>query len=142
MQPIEGITPEMLWTFLTVLAGLAALMVLGYKVVEIVRKEQEYKKKKREQPENRLAEDISSKILEKIEPRFNAIDRKLANDKAQIEAHTREISELRMRAEGTEKGMRAVCKGMLVLMNNAKGNATDQEIDDAAREFTNYLADK
>ena len=142
MQPIEGITPEMLWTFFVVLVGLATLVVLGYKVVEIVRKEQEYKRKKREQPEDKLADDISSKILEKIEPRFNAIDRKLANDKTQIEAHAREIAELRKRAEGTEQGMRAVCKGMLVLMNNAKGNATDQEIDDAARAFTNYLADK
>lgn len=40
---IEGISPSMLWTFCVVLVGLMALVVLVYKVIEIMRKEHERK---------------------------------------------------------------------------------------------------
>ena len=32
VQKIEGISPQMLWTFLIVLVGLATLFILGHKV--------------------------------------------------------------------------------------------------------------
>ena len=47
-QAIEGITPGMIWTFLVVLVGLMALVVLGDKVLDVFRKA---KKRKQEQTE-------------------------------------------------------------------------------------------
>ena len=38
MQPIEGLTPEILWYTLVGLAGLGALVVLGDKVADVFRR--------------------------------------------------------------------------------------------------------
>ena len=44
MEKIEGITPAMLWTFLVVLVGLMALVVLGDKVMDVFRNIKKRKK--------------------------------------------------------------------------------------------------
>ena len=138
MKPIEGITPDMLWTFLLVLVGLGALVVLADKVADVWRKH----KKRKAEPEEKLADEISRKVITNMDARFADIDRKLANDKAMIESHTREINELRGRIETTEAGIKALCMGVLALMNNARGIASQKEMDDATATFNKYLTNK
>lgn len=139
MPAIEGFTPDMLWTALKVIVGLCALVVLWDKVRDVFASAKKRKDAKR--PE--LADEISEKVLEKLEPRFAEIDRKLANDKATIDGHTRQIEALNMRTDNQDTGLRALCHGMLALLDNAEkcGNGS-QEITDAKKSFTNYLADK
>lgn len=139
MPAIEGFTPDMLWTAMKVVVGLCALVVLWDKVRDVFASAKKRKDAKR--PE--LADEISEKVLEKLEPRFAEIDRKLANDKATIDGHTRQIEALNMRTDNQDTGLRALCHGMLALLDNAEkcGNGS-QEITDAKKSFTNYLADK
>ena len=139
MPAIEGFTPDMLWTAMKVVVGLCALVVLWDKVRDVFASAKKRKDAKR--PE--LADEISEKVLEKLEPRFSEIDRKLASDKAAIDGHTRQIEALNLRTDNQDAGLRALCHGMLALLDNAEkcGNGS-QEITDAKKSFTNYLADK
>jgi uncharacterized protein (UPF0210 family) len=138
LQPIEGITPSTLWTFLTVLVGICALIVLGDKVLTVFRNAQRRKK----EPEDKLAEEISAKVLEKLEPRFQAIDQKLSNDKATIDSHTRQIESLAKRADGTDTGIKAINRGVLALLNHALHNGNTDELENAQKGINDYLIDR
>lgn len=141
MQPIEGITPEALWTFLVVLVGLGALIVLGDKVMDVWRKHKA-RKAVNEGPEGHLAEEISKKVMEKLEPRFSEIDRKLANDKALLDDHTRRLSTYESKFTQQEEGQRAICRGVLALLSHEiNGNSTDK-LREALEGIKNYLIEK
>lgn len=141
MQPIEGLTPEVIWYTLIGLVGIGTLIVLADKVMDVFRKKQERDKLKG-QPGERLAENISEKVLKKLEPRFNEIDRKLANDKTLIDSHTLAISEHRENIKAIETGNRVLCRGILALLSHEiNGNSTDK-LRDSQKEITDYLIDK
>lgn len=137
MQPIEGITPGMLWTFLGVLIGLAALYVLYGKVRETYQRNKQMKA-----PENKLANEISAKVLEKLEPRFSEIERKLANDKATIDGHSRQMETLAKRADGNEDGIKALSRGVLALLNHELHNGNSDELEHAQQTLNDYLIEK
>ena len=141
MAPIEGITPEMLWTFLIVLVGLSAVFILGHKVVEILRKEHERKKLK-QQPSEKLAEEISTKVLENLEPRFGEIDRKLGNDKVLLDTHSRQIEALNKRMDGSEGGITAIMEGLLALMDYTIHGGDPKEITEAQKSMRSFLSRK
>lgn len=137
IKPIEGITPGMLWTFLGVLIGLAALYVLYGKVRET------YAKNKRmKDPEKKLADEISARVLEKLEPRFSEIERKLANDKATLDGHTRQIEALATRTNGNEDGVKALSRGVLALLNHTLHNGNTDELEHAQQALNDYLIEK
>ena len=141
MQPIEGITPGMLWTALVVLIGGATLYVLYGKVRETYRKQQEYKRM-RNDPGERLADDISEKVLEKLEPRFAEIDRKLSNDKALLDAHTRQIVAIEKRQDSLDSGQKAANRGILALLNHELHNGNSDEMEHAKQVMDDYLIEK
>jgi capsule polysaccharide export protein KpsE/RkpR len=138
IQPIEGITPGALWTTLYVLLALCLIVITVYKVVEIIRKERERKQARR--PE--LADEISGKVLEKLEPRLAEIDRKLANDKALIDNHTRQIAAVEARQDAMERGQKAQCRGVLALLNHELHNGNSDEMERAQAGMNDYLIDK
>ena len=138
MQPIEGITPGMLWTALYVIVGLCALIVLADKVRGVFAGAKERKEKKR--PE--LADEISSKVMEKLEPRFADIDRKLASDKTMLDAHTRQIEKLATRSDSNEDGIRALSRGVLALLNHEMHNGNGDELEHAQQALNDYLIEK
>lgn len=137
IKPIEGITPGMIWTFVAVLVGLAALYVLYGKVRETYQKN-----KKMKDPEKKLADEISARVLEKLEPRFAEIDRKLSNDKAIIDSHTRQIDALSSRTDGSEDGIKALSRGVLALLNHALHNGNNDELEKAQQGINEYLIQK
>ena len=137
LPPIEGITPGMLWTALAVLVAAAVLYVLYGKVRETYQKN-----KKMKDPENRLADEISVKVLEKLEPRFVEIEKKLSNDNGRIDENTRELTEHRKRMDSMETGQRAICRGVLALLSHEiNGNSVDK-LKEAQSGISNYLIDK
>jgi uncharacterized protein HemX len=137
IKPIEGITPGMIWTFVAVLVGLAALYVLYGKVRETYQKN-----KKMKDPENKLADEISARVLEKLEPRFAEIDKKLANDKATLAGHTRQIEALATRTNGNEDGVKALSRGVLALLNHTLHNGNTDELEHAQQALNDYLIEK
>lgn len=140
LQPIEGITPDMLWTALIVLVGVGGLIVLADKVMDVWRKHQA--RKQVNAPESKLADEISQKVLSKMEPRFVDIDRKFANDKQTLEAHTRQIGEINKRVDSLETGQKAQCRGILALLNHELHNGNSDEMEEAKKGMDNYLIEK
>ena len=137
MQPIDGVTPGMLWIALIVLIAGASLYVLYGKV-----RETRSKLKKMNDPEGKLADEISTKVLESLEPRFAEIDRKLSNDKAIIDSHTRQIDALSSRTDGSEDGIKALSRGVLALLNHALHNGNSDELEHAQQTLNDYLIEK
>jgi len=137
LPPIEGVTPRMLWTALIVLIAGAGLYVLYGKVRETYLKNKQMKS-----PENRLADEISAKVIEKMEPRFSEIDRKLANDKEQIDAHTRQINTMEKRQNSSDKAEKALCRGVLALLNHELHNGNTDEMEKAKSGIDDYLIEK
>ncbi len=138
MPPVEGLTPEILWYTLIGLVGIGTLIILGDKVLEVFRK----KKEREKQPEDELADVISRKVLEKLEPRFREIDRKLANDKLQIEDHTAKLSMQKHQIDEIEEGQRVMCRGVLAILSHMiNGNSSDA-LKESQKEITDYLITK
>ena len=140
LQPIEGITPDMLWTALIVLVGVGGLIVLADKVMDVWRKHQA--RKQVNAPESKLADEISQKVLSKLEPRFADIDKKFANDKQTLETHTRQIGEINKRVDSLEIGQKAQCRGILALLNHELHNGNSDEMEAAKKGMDNYLIEK
>ena len=149
---IEGISPDMLWTFCVVLVGLLALVVLVYKVVEIVRKEQERKADKQQMNGDDITDRIADKVMEKLTPQldekfgeinkhFESIDTKLANDKETIEMHTRQLNASEDRVKKLEDGNKALCHGIFALLGHEiDGNGNDV-LRLTQKAMKNYLID-
>ena len=139
MQPIEGITPSALWTFLGVLLALCGVVVLIDKVADVWRK---YKARKEIGPESKIAEEISKKVIANMKPQFDEIDKKFAHDKAEIEKHARQIAEIDRRVDSQDSGMKALCQGTLALLNHELHNGNSDEMEDAKKVIDTYLINK
>lgn len=151
-QTIEGITPSMLWTFCVVLVGLLALIVLVYKVVEIMRKEHERKVNREQLTSNDITERIASAVMGKLTPelnkrfdevykKFDEIDGKLSNDKEMIEMHTRQLNAYEARVDRLDDGNKALCHGVFALLSHeVNGNSIDK-LKAAHHAMQNYLID-
>ena len=145
-QPkIEGITPEMLWTFMVVLVGLAALFILGHKVVEIIRKEHERKIERQQLAGQDITDRIADKVMEKLQAKldekFDEIDRKLASDKETLEMHTNQLNAHRERVDRLDYDSKALCHGVFALLSHEiNGNSVDK-LKKAHDAMRNYLID-
>ena len=93
-------------------------------------------------PENKLADEISRKVLANMEPRFADIDRKFANDKMLIEVHTRQIGEIGKRVDSLETGQKAQCRGILALLNHELHNGNSDEMEAAKKGMDTYLIER
>ena len=138
MPPIEGLTPEILWYTLIGLVGIGTLIILGDKVLEVFRK----KKERENRPDDILADVISRKVLEKLEPRFQEIDRKLANDKLQIEDHTAKLSVQKRQIDEIEEGQRVMCRGVLAMLSHMINGDSSEALKESQKEITDYLITK
>lgn len=138
MPPVEGLTPEILWYTLIGIVGIGTLIILADKVLEVFRK----KKEREKQPEDELADVISQKVLEKLEPRFREIDRKLANDKLQIEDHTAKLSMQKHQIDEIEEGQRVMCRGVLAILSHMINGNSNEALKESQKEITDYLITK
>ena len=137
MPSVEGLTPEILWYTLIGLVGIGAIIVLTDKVLDVFRK-----RKKRAESTDELAETVSQKVLEKLEPRFAEIDRKLANDKTAIESNTRDIAGHNAQLGAIESGNRVLCRGILALLSHELNGNSDDKMKASQQEIMDYLIDK
>jgi len=142
LQPIEGITPTMLWNFVLVFLGLCAILVLVYKVVEIARKEHERKEKKAQLSGRDLTDEIADKVMNKLEPRLKKIDEKLSSDKERLDSHERRLNsdeaDMDRISENTEKILDAM-DGLL--LHFITGNDTEN-LKRVKKELDHYKNSK
>lgn len=138
VQPIEGITPEMLWNFVLVVLGLCAVIATVYKVVEIVRKEKERKKLSSVD----LTDEIANKVLEKLEPRFAEIDRKLTSDKDRLDNHESSLKSIQKSNAVVRDGLRVSCEALTAVLDHELHNGNGDQMQkarDALQQYTNSL---
>lgn len=149
---IEGISPDMLWTFCVVAVGLMALVVLVYKVVEIMRKEQERKQNRTQLQGQDITDRIADKVIAKLMPeidekfneinqKFESVDQKLANDKENIESHTRQLNAYEERVKKLEDGNKALCHGIFALLGHEVSGNSIENLKAAHKAMKNYLID-
>lgn len=136
--PIEGITPSYLWIFLYVAVGLCALIILIDKVLDVFRR----RKQRKDIAKPELAEEIAGKVMEKLRPDFDEIDRKLKSDHTRLDGHDRDIKTLYDRTDQDSNGVRTLVVGVLALLNHELHNGNANELNDAQKELNKYLINK
>ena len=141
LPSVEGLTPDILWYTIVGLVGIGALILLVDKVMEVFRKRRE-RKAVENTPSEKLADTISKAVLEKLEPRFVEIDRKLDTDKMRLDAHERRLSEQHSHIDDIEEGQKVICRGVLALLSHEINGNSDDKLRASQAEITNYLIDK
>lgn len=141
MPAVEGLTPEILWYTLVGVAGIGALIVLFDKVAEVFRKRKE-RQRIQQTPGEELADIVSAKVMEKLEPRFADIERKLDSDKVRIDAHDRQLTAQSAQISAIDEGQKVLCRGILALLSHEINGNSDDKLKASQSEITNYLIDK
>lgn len=141
LPAIEGLTPSVLWYTMFGLVCLGSLIVLGDKVLDVFRRKHERDKLKRE-PEDKLAETISAKVIAKLEPRFSDIDKKLATDKTRLDEHTRLLGAHEEKMSEIVRGNKIQCRGILAMLQHEINGDSIDKLNESQQEITNYLIDK
>lgn len=157
----QGIAPWMVW--IAILAGIAFCVAIAavWKVVEISRNEKRRKHDEMtaiaesvvQERVDTLAEDISQKVMDAMQEKFDAIDHKLSSDKVRIENSERRSNEHDKALERIEQtlesvnanildmreGFTYIARGTIASLNHQRHNGNPEELDDAARDLDRYL---
>jgi hypothetical protein len=137
MPTVEGLTPSVVWTTIYGIIGLCLLFMIIYKVFDAIRNEIERSRRMREMREPDLADRVSKKVLEDLEPRFQDIEKNLTKDKVRLDNHEKLINESMLSQKDTREGLIAICKTLLVIT----GSSDDPDkMKEAHDELMKYLA--
>jgi len=146
VQAIEGITPGMLWTFLIVLVGLMALVVLGDKVFDVFRRARRRRQDQQELQGDDITDRIAAKVMEKLTPtldeKFADINRKLEADKQTLELHTSQLNAQRDRVDRLDNDTRALLHGVSALLNHIATGNNVEKVKSTNAAMNNYLIDR
>lgn len=147
---LEGLLPVDIWNTIIVILILFGVFIAVFKGIVMIKDEVEKRKKKKELNNTDITEQIADKVSEKLTPqidekftsfeksfdkRFDEIDKKLASDKETLESHTHQLNEHEGRVSRLEGGDKALCHGMLALLER------DPALVNAQRAMKNYLID-
>ena len=148
LPEVEGLTPLILWYTLVGLVGIAALFILYDKVRTILKSRKKEKADEQQLAGQDITDRIAAKIEEKLEPKFAEInnkfadiDRKLSNDKADIELHTRQLNAYGDRVDKLERGNNALIHGVSALLAHSIDGNNTEKLKKAQSGMQNYLID-
>ena len=157
----QGVSPWMIPV--AVVVGIVACIAFAniWKVVQINREE---KKRKRDEitkiaeqavkeRADKLADEISKKVMESMQSKLSAIDRKLDSDKIRLEnaeKRSKEHDDALDRIEKTldsvdanirdiHEGFTYLARGTIATLNHQRHNGNAEELDKAAVELNTYL---
>jgi uncharacterized membrane protein YdbT with pleckstrin-like domain len=114
------------------------VVVTVYKVVEIARKEHERKEKKAKLQGKDLTDEIAEKVLEKLEPRFAEIDRKLDKDKERLEVHESSINSINVSLAVIKEGMEVTVNALAEVVDHELHNGNTEQMAAASVELRRY----
>lgn len=141
MPNVEGFTPQVAWTTIYGIISICLLFMIVYKVYDAIRNEVERRRRQKEIHEPDLADKISKKVIEKLEPRFQEIEQKLSKDKDRLNSHEQLISKIEQSQSDTKDGLVAICKTLLVIMNYGSFGDSNK-VKEASEDLTKYLAER
>lgn len=137
MPTVEGLTPSVAWTTVYGIIGLCLLFMIVYKVYDAIRNEVERSRRMKEMREPDLADRVSKKVLENLEPRFHEIEKNLAKDKVRLDNHEKMINDGMLSQKDTRDGLIAICKTLLAITSSSDDPDKMKEAHD---ELMKYLA--
>ena len=143
----------MLWTFLVVLVGLMALVVLGDKVMDVFRNAKRRRKEQRELDGQDITDRIADKVYEKLTPtldekfgeinqHFEEIDKRLDTDKETIDMHTRQLNAQEGRVDRLDNDTRALLHGVSALLGHQIDGNGVERLKKTDHAMKNYLIDR
>ena len=123
-----------------------ALVVLTYKVIEILRKEHERKMQRQQLNGQDITDRIAEKVMEKLQPKldekFNEIDRKFAADKETLDLHTRQLNATSSRVDQLDNDNKALLHGMSALLSHEVSGGDGEKLKKTQSAMNNYLIDR
>lgn len=141
MPTVEGFTPGVAWTTLYGIVAMGLLFLIGYRVYDAIHTILSRRKQQRQAAQPDFAEEVSRKVIEKLEPRFAKIEENLDKDKNRLDTHENVLSGMRDGQKEIREGLSAICKFMLVI--GTYGDFQDNEkVRDANADLQKYLAEK
>ena len=141
MPTVEGLTPSVLWTTIYGIVALGLLFLIGFRVYDAIHTLIMRRKEKKEEEMPDLAEKVSRKVLEKLEPRLTEIENNLGKDKARLDNHELLISSMSDGQKKTREGLSAIAKFMLAIGTYGE-IGTHERVKEASSELQNFLADQ
>ena len=132
---VVGFSPDMIIPFIIVALGLAAIFVLGDKVIDVFRKANERRKIKKRDVTDEIAEKVIKELKPTNDERFDKINKRLDNDKELLELHTRQLNEQKERSDKMENLIRALCHSMLAILEK------DPSLANVSKAMKNCLID-
>ena len=147
---LEGLLPMDIWNAIVVLLILFGVFVAVFKGIVLIRDEFRKSKERKKINNTDVTDQIAEKVMEKLKPeidkkfadfnkqiedQFKDIDRKLESDKAVLTLHTTQLNDHESRVGRLEGGNRALCHGMLALLER------DPALINAQHAMKNYLID-
>ena len=142
MPTVENLTPTVLWTTIYGLIGICLLFMIMYRVYDAIQTILERRKKRREAEKPDFAEEVSRKVIEKLEPRFKEIEKNLDKDKNRLDNHETVIAGLQENQKETQEGLVAICKYLMAMTQYGNVGGNSKEMKDATAEMTQFLATK
>lgn len=142
MQTIEGLTPSVLWTTVYGVIAICAVFLVVYKVYDAIHTINERKQKQREINRPDFAEEVSQKVIEKLEPRFEEIEKNLDKDKNRLNNHEFIISRIQENQLDTRNGLVVICKCLMAMAQGGRTEENNGSMDKVITEMTQYLATK
>ena len=125
VQPIEGITPQALWTAASVVLALAGIAIIVFKIIEFAQGQKDRKAQKEALGGKGLTDEIADKVMDALTPRLSKIEDKLSIDKQRLDSHELRLNEqegtLRRISRDTEQIM-DVLDGMLMYFISENDN--------------------
>ena len=121
--------------------GMSIFIAMNVSVSALVaRRRGEQKKKEAMQPD--FAEEVSQRVIEKLEPRFIEIERNLDKDKNRLDNHEFVISRIQENQKDTREGLVAICKYLMAMTQYGHIGENNEHMKKAVDEMTQYLATK
>lgn len=138
IQPIEGITPSALWTTASVLLGLAGVAIIVFKIIEFYWKAKDRKELKGQTVGKNMTDAIADKVLEKLAPRFDEIDKKLAADKSRLDNHEAALTNIRNSNTIIRDGLRVCCEALAAVLDHELHNGNSGQMQKARDDLQTY----
>lgn len=141
MPTVEGLTPGIIWTTLYGLIASGLLFLIGYRVYDALHTISERRRQRNEAQKPNFAEQVSQKVIDKLEPRFSEIEKNLDRDKKRLENHELLLNSMKEGQKDVHDGLTAICKFMLVISTYGDIGNNDK-VKEANADLQKYLAEK
>ena len=141
MPTVENFTPSVFWTTLYGLFAFGLLFMIGYNVYNAIHTIRARHRERKEAERPDFAEKVSQKVIDKLEPRFEEIEKNLDKDKRRLESHEVLIEQMRAGQKEIHDGLSAIAKFMLVISNYGNIGEHDK-VKEASMELQKYLTEK